>query len=454
MLDFRKDALSSTVLIVSKNKIQTKRLEKKPFRNLFEIIREGKFIELPKIFRRRVLNTSKFVKRGLRKVIGSVLNMPALQKSRDKKKLHKTLMQVFHFDNSKGYSYRTSINVAIIVHDGFTHPKSSAFIRLIAPLTHSTIRNKISIRLYQDNTTRIDPNTDICIVQRTAYQTAAQAQLLINNLRNIESSLVIDTDDAFNSIDETHPEFEIHRQRSGPTNLLLESASQIWVSTPMLKKSFSNNLQAKIIVINNGLDKRIWKYNPKNSRFKLDVRKRLELVYMGSATHDSDLQIIIPALESLYAKYPQTFRLTLIGITDSVPDRSWIRRIYLKSSLYPDFVGWFVSKKRFDIGLSPLIDSDFNRSKSDIKCLDYIAAGILPIVSNVSAYKSPVLDDFIVRTNNTVDDWEKTLGQYVTGKVDREEIEEKIRKGQKYLWEKRSSKNTATKIINQLKLLA
>jgi len=51
---------------------------------------------------------------------------------------------------------------------------------------------------------------------------------------------------------------------------------------------------------------------------------------------------------------------------------------------------WFTSRVRWDIALSPLVDSDFNRAKSDVKFLDYAALAAPGIYSPIPAYQHSI----------------------------------------------------------------
>lgn len=423
--------------------------ERRTFKHLVGLLSDFNLVEIGKIIRRRFLNSVKYFFQVMRKVLGLIIDYPPIKYRREQRSLNKILLNYFGYSEEQ-QDDDSKLHIALIIREGKTAPKSSAFIRLIAPLTHESIKDKVSFRIFNENTTVLDGNFDFCIVQRTAFDTLGSANELVRNLSIIGTALIVDTDDAFGSIGKGHPEYSTHSRRMAAKNALLNHASQIWVSTSALLESLDISLQKKAVVVPNGLDSRLWRSpSAENKSSKID---ELRMVYMGTATHNEDLQVILPALERLNQKYPGTFSLDLVGVTDNVPDRSWLRRIYLKSSLYPEFVDWFVSKKRFDIGLSPLVDSDFNRSKSDIKCLDYLAAGILPVVSNSSAYKSAVLNNCVVRVKRE-DEWYETLEDFITQKVSRSEINRKIKEGQKYIWNKRSSKNTAIIIQEQLRSL-
>jgi glycosyltransferase involved in cell wall biosynthesis len=115
--------------------------------------------------------------------------------------------------------------------------------------------------------------------------------------------------------------------------------------------------------------------------------------------------------------------------------------------MYPNFVQWFLKQGPFDAGLSPLKDIEFNRSKSDIKCLDYLAAGIIPLVSDVTPYQSEDLDHYITKVPNEHDAWAQQLTEWVTDPREfRRQKKETARRAQRYIWRNRSSRQTAEKL--------
>jgi glycosyltransferase involved in cell wall biosynthesis len=62
---------------------------------------------------------------------------------------------------------------------------------------------------------------------------------------------------------------------------------------------------------------------------------------------------------------------------------------------------------------SPLADSDFNNSKSNIKCLEYCALGIPVIASNVIPYRGTIGDSIKgILIDNTIDDWVNGILHY------------------------------------------
>ena len=346
------------------------------------------------------------------------------------------------------------LKVALIVREGSKFPRSSAFIRLISPLTSSPSKKQVSLMLIDGKKPDIQDDVNVVVVQRTAIDNKKAAQELVNQLKGKHAKLVVDSDDAFAHISESHPEFEVQSKRIEAYEYLLESANQIWLSVaPLVQDKF----RAKSIVIPNSLDKKLWQPDkPKNTK-TIKQSSPLKLLYMGTATHDSDFNMILPALDELNQKHPKSFKLTVIGVSQDLPDRDWIKRLYTPrfGALYPTFVKWFKRQGPFDIGLAPLVDSSFNGGKSDIKCLDYIALGALPVVSDVLAYQGKELDGLIIKLDNSQQAWFEYLSSVVADRpAFRAEKARVIAKGQKYIWDKRSSQSTAKKILMQLEDLA
>lgn len=357
-----------------------------------------------------------------------------------------------HFNCNNDYRSDTT-KVALILRGGSLMPQSSAFIRLIAPLTHPSVRDTFSIKLYPENTTNIDPETGVCIVQRTAVDKLRPAKRLVKNLRRDNARLILDTDDAFSMLENSHSQYREQAGRVKAMKYILEQTDQAWMSTEILSDLYGN--PDHHFVVRNTLDKRIWQTNNSIRRVPANSKKPLQLVCMGTATHNDDLDMIMPALDEVASNNPGSFELTLIGVTDDIIDRPWLKRVRQPKfgAMYPNFVQWFMKQGPFDIGLSPLRDTEFNRSKSDIKCLDYLAAGIVPMVSDVTPYQGEV-SPYIIKVPNTHDKWVRHLKKQVSRPQEfRRKRNELTRQAQQYIWQHRSSKQTAQTLKDNLELL-
>ena len=413
---------------------------KQPVQNFIGFVKTGNFSEILRAVRRRLIN-----------LFGPVYNSPAAQRRREQKLLRQILSKYFNYPTTNTNS---KIKIVIIARDSTTYPKSSAFIRLISPLTNSVLSDKVSFSLFPENTVQLPPDIAACIVQRTAYDNEAYAEQLFNNLQAAGVPLVVDTDDAFNVIDPVHPEHAEQSERIAALDYLISKADRVWLSVPKLKTHLPKPKGA-MVIMRNSLDSRLWQPAEPKPQLNPESTAPLQLLYMGTVTHDADLAMILPALKSLANKTPGSFVLSVVGVSSDLPDEPWIKRLYQQSSaIYPNFVNWYLKQGPFDVGLSPLVDNEFNRCKSDIKCLDYLAAEIMPLVSDAEPYKPHELSPYIIRVSNNREAWQKKLEELVMNAGDlRRQKMEVMAKAQQYLWQERSVDTTAKKILEELRSL-
>lgn len=138
--------------------------------------------------------------------------------------------------------------------------------------------------------------------------------------------------------------------------------------------------------------------------------------WAGSATHHADFEQVIKPLRRVLRTTDAHFvsigadytRRLVTAAPDRVFHAEWVEPV----SKYHVALGGF------DIGIAPLVDDAFNRSKSDIKIKEYAAHGIAPIASMVGPYAETLLPVHALRmTGHTDQDdewWEAILEEYVT----------------------------------------
>jgi glycosyltransferase involved in cell wall biosynthesis len=104
---------------------------------------------------------------------------------------------------------------------------------------------------------------------------------------------------------------------------------------------------------------------------------------MGTATHHEEYEFLEKVGKQLFSKYKDQITINIIGATTKQFLPTPFRRITPDnpSGTYHGFVGWFVNQN-WDIGLAPLMESEFNKCKSAIKLMDYAACG-LPIIASL-----------------------------------------------------------------------
>lgn|GEM_PF-2115660 len=407
------------------------------------------FVLIVKILRKTKHYIVLFLKK-IKKVILIIYEKTYIKTLIQRKDLKNILFDSYYYNNNSQPD--DVITVALIIRNGLTHPTSSAFIRLISPLSRLHINKKITFKIYKQNTLKLSNKLGVCIVQRTAFDSKKIAMSFVDNLRKQNIKLIVDNDDAFSAIDEFHSEYSIQKSRIEALEYIIQKADQVWASTEELAR-LHKNINKNTYIVSNTLDKNIWTHKIKH----LKEQSPLRLIYMGTATHDEDFKMIYSHLEKLHKKYPNKFVLYVIGVSArAIPNKKWIKRLYQPAgrAIYPRFVSWFIKQGPFDIGLCPLVESDFNKYKSDIKCLDYFGIGAMPFASNTPAYKTDGLDKFIQLVNNNGNNWFEALEKAVSKPQDFRRKKIKIvRKASNYLWSQRSVEQSSTQIKKLLEEL-
>ena len=86
----------------------------------------------------------------------------------------------------------------------------------------------------------------------------------------------------------------------------------------------------------------------------------------------------------------------------------------LPSSLpYCSFINWVINETEWDIGIAPLEDTNINRSKSNLKYLEYTALNIPGVYSNIGPYKEIGEKNTGIVVNNTTEEWKNALANLI-----------------------------------------
>jgi glycosyltransferase involved in cell wall biosynthesis len=334
------------------------------------------------------------------------------------------------------------IRVHLIVPYGGQGPQSSAYIRLLCPLTDETVADRVQVTLGKAEDAV--PPCDICIVQRAAMPSPAAVDRLVGRLGAMGAALVVDIDDAFVAM-EDHPEADLYRPLNAAIEHAIAASAETWFSTPELARLYGH-VAHRHAVMPNALDPRIWRdwRNPRPEPFRQD---KVRMLYMGTGTHGPDFAAIRPALDRLWQEREGRFDVTLVGIAAEIEPAPWLHRLSppAEAIAYHRFVRWLRGQGPFDIGLAPLADTVFNGAKSDIKLLDYCALGVLPVVQDCPAYR---LDPAAAGVAIYASDWFATLLDLIDAPDSARAVA-----GQSWLWEKRGVASIARPMIERLEAL-
>jgi glycosyltransferase involved in cell wall biosynthesis len=177
---------------------------------------------------------------------------------------------------------------------------------------------------------------------------------------------------------------------------LLQEADGVLVTTQALAQRLLE-LNQNIAVVPHALDEQLlvsrWVHGG-----TLPFGPRRKIVgYMGTLTHDDDLMMVLPALQTVRKRHGDEIEFQIVGGIGREGTLEALGELPVRvvnpgpaEIGYPLFMLWFTGHLRWDVAISPLMDTPFNRCKSDIKFLDYSAIGGAGIYSRVPAYESSV----------------------------------------------------------------
>lgn len=197
-------------------------------------------------------------------------------------------------------------------------------------------------------------------------------------------------------------------------------ADIITTTTPYLAKEIERRLAEHevvkpIVVLPNCLDMEKWDL-PRLRNYSDEIR----LVWAGSSTHRDDMEFISPVIHRLCKKYPQ-LKFIYAGDVKLKPLFADINSEYIDGvpvEVWPAKL----HSLRADLAVAPLIDTTFNRCKSNLKYLEYGICGLPAVYSSVM-YSETIREGGLIAT--TQDEFYDKLSLLIENRQLREEIGQK-----------------------------
>ena len=256
------------------------------------------------------------------------------------------------------------------------------------------------------------------ICQRHVVTDEASAVSLVELCKQRNMRLIYDLDDDLINISAAHEEAKILRALAPVVRRMVAAADLVTVSTPMLASSLSR-IRSDCSVQPNLFDERLWPNRPiPGDRGSGPVR----VLYLGTTTHSAEYAMMAPCFDRLKARYGDQVEFDVIGVTSSQLTPG-VNRIVPPNTNYPALISWLADQQRWQIGVAPLVDTPFNRMKSNIKVLDYTGLGLATIASNVIPYRGQMAEaGAIVLVENNFDGWVFGLSALIESEETRRKI--------------------------------
>lgn len=156
-------------------------------------------------------------------------------------------------------------------------------------------------------------------------------------------------------------------------------------TTPFLKNFFDN--YSPTYICPNSLD--LSRRKPKARKPHKDIR----IMFSSSAGHWDNLLMIKEPIRKILEKYPNTTFYQYNFIPNVMAGTGLEKRVKFMKWVEPDKYWEYINSLAPDICLAPLVDSLYNRAKSNLRLLEYWTAGEnLVIASPVGHYKDTIIE--------------------------------------------------------------
>jgi glycosyltransferase involved in cell wall biosynthesis len=254
------------------------------------------------------------------------------------------------------------------------------------------------------------PGLDVVVLERQFLEAARYA---IEDANDQGKVTVYDIDDDYWHVPPTNPGYDVWQMPDMLSGVedCVRAVKVVTTPSPVLAASLGR-LNPNVRILPNMLPGPDW---PEPSR---EPRSgRVIVGWAGGGSHFTDLKLLSGVVEQLLSEFPGVeFRTH--GVRD-VPFQPAERLKVLPGvplAEYPELLA------TFDIGVAPLEDTLFNRSKSDLKVVEYGAVGIPVVASKVAPYEASVRSGKTGFLAGSAKDWLKELRRLVTDAGARTEL--------------------------------
>ena len=290
-----------------------------------------------------------------------------------------------------------------------------ATLRLVGPASEAGLRLLRGSEMDQIDPKQVE-QADLVVIQRDFPRHVDAYAQIVNRAHSEGKPVLFDLDDLLLELPDDNPDRASHYYSEALFPMLdaIFQADAITTSTPALA-SYLARFNPRVFLLPNYLNDRLWSLRaPRRG----DTHTAVVLGYMGGGSHLPDLQAVAPALLNIARRYSERVLLRFLGAEPPpellrLPNVAWTpAKTYDYAAFAADFV-----QQDYDIFFAPLKDNLFNRCKSPIKFLEYSAAGVPGVYSNLETYNSVVRHGENGFLAANLDEWEEYLSRLVEDPV-------------------------------------
>jgi hypothetical protein len=187
---------------------------------------------------------------------------------------------------------------------------------------------------------------------------------------------------------------------------ILKASDGLLVTGPGLLELFSSKTKNPIFILENHLPE---SPKPLDELF-FPPKDEFVIGWAGSLGHMADILSVYPVFESILKKYPQT-RIHLMG-NESLPAFLRAPADKLRFTPWGSMSDYFNFWRPVHLGIAPMLETAYNRCRSDIKAVEMAGCGALPVLQEELPYRA-----FVEQTRapsyRTLDELEKIIVAYI-----------------------------------------
>lgn len=223
--------------------------------------------------------------------------------------------------------------------------------------------------------------------------------------------IVVDQDDLI-EIEDSNPLAFVHEQKDFLSIIkkTLEIADMVTTTTPYLAKkleAYNNN----VVVLPNYMLEERWEMPTKY----VNYGGRVKIGWVGAISHANDIAMIKDVIKEIQQKRSNV-DFVFVGdprAKELLENDNVEVMLGVPFEVYPKRL----SGLNFDIGIAPLVDTEFARCKSPIKVLEYGINKTCVVASNVEPYKE--FEGYIDLASN-----KEEFVSYLLNLIDKKELRE------------------------------
>lgn len=188
----------------------------------------------------------------------------------------------------------------------------------------------------------------------------------------------------------------------------LKMSDAVICSTQFISDSLKSIFPSlPVYIVKNSIDFDAWDAAKPNPL----VKKKdgmIRIGYTGSGNHGLDLKRVEKPLLAILDEFPNVEFIVAGKMRDNTfikHDRAYSTDNWTTIDKWPEAVkGW-----QMDIGIAPLVDSNFNRAKSNLRWLEYSALSIPTVASKVYPFENSIRDGIDGILANSQQSWYDAL---------------------------------------------